>query len=260
MQRIYKYPKTYHLKGSGLSNQSKEKVPFSRIASRYLVVEEKVDGTNVAISFDSAGELQLQSRGHFLTGGITESHFSLFKQWAYGLQTELYLVLSDRYILYGEWLYAKHTVFYNALPHYFLEYDVLDTETGSFLSTRKRQSLLQELPIYSVPVLFSGTVESYSEITSLVGQSNYIKPGHLTELTNISKNLNLDPARTLTETDNSETMEGLYIKVEEDGIVKERYKYIREEFIQNILNSGGHWQDRKTIANQLVNNSNPSLN
>src|SRR5205807_2014548 len=32
--------------------------------------------------------------------------------------------LTDRYILYGEWLYAKHTVFYTDLPHYFLEFDI----------------------------------------------------------------------------------------------------------------------------------------
>jgi RNA ligase len=66
-------------------------------------------------------------------------------------------VLGDRYVLYGEWLYAKHTVFYNALPHYFLEYDVLDLHTQQFLSTQVRRVLLAALPIVSVPVLIDST-------------------------------------------------------------------------------------------------------
>ena len=51
-------------------------------------------------------------------------------------------VLGDRYILYGEWLYAKHTVFYNSLPHYFLEYDLLDRFPGQFLSIRCGETIV----------------------------------------------------------------------------------------------------------------------
>lgn len=32
----------------------------------------------------------------------------------------LFKVLGNRHILYGEWLYAKHSVYYDNLPHYFL--------------------------------------------------------------------------------------------------------------------------------------------
>jgi hypothetical protein len=34
--------------------------------------------------------------------------------------------------MYGEWLFAKHTYFYNNLPHYFMEVDVLDAQTSMF--------------------------------------------------------------------------------------------------------------------------------
>jgi len=44
-------------------------VPFSYIKGKYLVVEEKIDGANSAISFSENGELLLQSRGQYLTGG-----------------------------------------------------------------------------------------------------------------------------------------------------------------------------------------------
>jgi hypothetical protein len=47
-------------------------------------------------------------------------------------------------------------------------------------------------------------------------------------------------------------MEGLYIKWEEDGIVKERYKYVRSGFVQSIMDYGKHWTERKTIPNRLA--------
>jgi DNA-binding Lrp family transcriptional regulator len=49
----------------------------------------------------------------------------------------------------------------------------------------------------------------------------------------------------------SKLMEGLYIKWEEDGIVKGRYKYVRPNFVQTILSYGKHWLDRPSIPNRM---------
>ena len=247
---IYKYPRTYHLEGSGVPSKSK-RIPFSAIANRHLIVEEKMDGTNVGISFSPKGQILLQSRGHYLTQGVREKHFSLFKQWAYNLSEELLSVLGTRYILYGEWLYAKHTVFYNHLPHYFLEYDVLDLDKQEFLDTPLRQQLLKDLPIVSVPVLYNGKLNKYRKLKQFIGISNYIKEAHIENLKVLSQQLKLNLEVTIRETDNSNLMEGLYIKVEENGRVEERYKYIRGEFLNTIARSQGHWLDRPIIRNQL---------
>lgn len=48
-------------------------------------------------------------------------------------------MLGARYVMYGEWLYAKHTVYYDMLPHYFMEFDIYDKENGSFLGTAARR-------------------------------------------------------------------------------------------------------------------------
>ena len=61
----------------------------------------------------------------------------------------------------------------------------------------------------------------------------------------------LSVEQVLAETDASSTMEGLYIKVEENGIVTERMKYVRAEFLQRMLQSDSHWIDRPIIPNQL---------
>jgi hypothetical protein len=250
---VFKYPRTQHIEGSRLQigDEDLESVPFSEIAGQYLVIEEKVDGANAGISFSADGQMLLQSRGHYLTGGAREKHFNLFKQWAYSLSGKFWEVLGDRYIIYGEWLYAKHTVFYDRLPHYFLEYDVLDLENKQFLSTNKRQELLRNLPIVSVPILYTGTLTKQKELVSFLRRSHYMEDDRQTKLKQICEDKNIDWERTQKQTDLSDIMEGLYIKVETENLVKARYKYVRSSFLATMLNSDGHWLDRPIIPNLL---------
>ncbi len=253
MEQIHKYPRTYHIEGSRLQpgDEDLESVPFQTIASEYVVVEEKVDGANAAMSFSPDGQMQLQSRGHYLTGGEREKHFNLFKQWAYSHAATFWKVLGSRYVLYGEWLYAKHTVFYDSLPHYFLEYDVLDVEQQQFLSTQSRKELLAGLPLVSVPVLFAGQLRFYRQLLELVGRSHYIQPGHLERFRQACEERGLDVERSLKQTDPSSLMEGLYIKVEAGAIVTARYKYVRASFLTTVLQSDGHWLNRPIVPNLL---------
>jgi hypothetical protein len=248
-----KYPRTHHLRGSRLQpgDEDAHSTPFADIAGRYLFVEEKLDGANAGIRFDDAGKLLLQSRGHFLTGGEREKHFNLFKQWANVHAAALFAALCSRYIVYGEWLYAKHTIFYDRLPHYFLEFDVLDTRTDTFLSTDRRRELLAGTPLVPVPVLKRGPADSLDDLLALIGQSVYKSPEWHGRLTEIAAAHGVDFERAWSETDRSDLMEGLYIKVEENGAVVERYKYIRASFLTAVLDSGTHWLKRPIVPNQL---------
>ncbi len=251
---LVKYPRTPHLAGSRLQpgDEDLESVPFQKLAGRHLVIEEKVDGANAAISFDEKGNLWLQSRGHYLTGGPRERHFSLFKQWANRHAAAFWEVLGDRYTLYGEWVYARHTLFYTHLPHYFLEFDVLDREAGGFLSTSRRRDLLGSAPMESVPVLHEGTLQVPSSMTGMIGHSAYIEKGHLQTLREVCESRGLDPEQALRETDPEVLMEGLYVKIEENGQVVERLKFIRPSFLTAVQESGSHWLDRPIIPNQLA--------
>jgi hypothetical protein len=105
--------------------------------------------------------------------------------------------LGSRFILFGEWLYAKHTVFYDALPHYFLEYDVLDLEMQVFLSTKRRQQLLTGLPLVSVPVLFTGKMQSDKQLLGLLGKSHYQTPAYLDNFCQACQQQGLDVERSL---------------------------------------------------------------
>jgi hypothetical protein len=251
---MLKYPRTQHIEGSRLQpgDEDLDSVPFAELAGRHLVVEEKMDGANAAVRFDGAGALRLQSRGHYLQGGAREKHFDLFKQWASAHAEALHERLGDRFVLYGEWLYAKHTVFYDALPHYFLEFDVLDTADRSFLSTARRRELLVGAPVASVPVLHQGALRTHRELTALVGRSAYKTEAWKDRLRASAELRDVDPGRVLRETDPSDAMEGLYVKVEEDGRVQGRFKYVRHEFLTSVIDSGTHWLNRPIVPNELA--------
>ena len=251
---LKKYPRTPHVEGSRLQpgDEDLSQIPFGEIKGRHLVIEEKCDGANSAISFSSDGELLLQSRGHYLTGGYRERHFNFMKQWATVHRNALYETLGTKYIMYGEWMFAKHTVFYDALPHYFLEFDIRDRETGLFLDTPTRHALLENSPVVSVPVLGNGYFKAKEDVLALLGQSNYISGNQYQNLARAAVKLGLDPEKNRRETDLSGQMEGLYIKVEEDGRVVDRMKYVRAEFLQCVDFSETHWIDRPIIPNQLM--------
>ena len=223
MRGIVKYPRTPHLDGSRVQPGDEDLgiVGISDLEGLPLVIEEKLDGSNSGISFDDDGTLVLQSRGHVLTGGPRERQFDLFKRWASTYRDSLWRILGNRYLMYGEWLYARHTIAYDELPHYFLEFDILDRETGSFLSTDRRHALLAGSPVQSVPVLARSPVPVWEKLL------------------------------TRSRCSSSELMEGLYVKWEADGHVRGRYKYVRRGFLQAVADSETHWMDRPIEPNRL---------
>lgn len=218
----------------------------------HIVVEEKVDGANCGIGFDEHGRLLLQSRGHFLVGGQRERHFDMLKSWVTSLQDQLWQILGARYLVYGEWMYAKHTIFYDLLPHFFLEFDVLDKAEGVFLSTNERQNLLGNLPICSVQVMKSGRFSRNQDLTELIRGSNYKSRNWLTNLKKVAERESLNIERTLKQSDLSDLMEGLYIKVENSGTVQGRFKYVRRDFQMRVAGSDSHWQARPILPNSLA--------
>lgn len=254
MDGIFKYPRTHHIEGSRLQagDEDLKSVKFEFIKDKYIVIEEKVDGANAGISFDENGKLLLQSRGHFLNGGYGEKQFSLFKLWANTNKYELERILGDRYVMYGEWLYAKHTVFYDELTHYFMEFDIYDKVENKFLSTKKRREIINGHDfITSVLVLYEGKLNKLKELTSFLGKSNFKSENCKEVLRKQCDELKLSYDIAVKQTDISDLMEGLYIKVENKDEVIDRFKYVRSSFLNTILDSETHWVNRPIIPNKL---------
>ncbi|WP_421983423.1 RNA ligase family protein [Roseibium sp.] len=250
---LMKYPRTRHLEGSRLqSGDLGDDKPLAELVGHPLVVEEKIDGANCAISFSDAGDVRLQSRGHFLTGGYRERHFDLLKTWSSVHANSLREVLGSRYIMYGEWLYAKHTSFYDALPHYFLEFDLFDKEDGHFLSTAQRRQILGGLPVMPVPVLHEGDLPSHRHVDALVTTSLYKSADWRQALMQAAEASGNRPEMVERQTEDTDLSEGLYIKLEDGTSVIDRFKYVRAGFIQTLTEADSHWHSRPILPNQLA--------
>jgi RNA ligase len=229
-----KYPRTPHLFGSTGTPDDKhlgERESSTFGADESLIVEEKLDGTNVGIHFAMNGQLVLQCRGHLITSGM-HLQYDLFKRWTVVKRPILEERLQDRYILFGEWLYARHSVHYRQLPHYFFEFDIYDKDAAEFLSLQRRLELVDGTGIQTVPVVHTGALGK-AELASLIGPSRF--------------DSQFDNPTT-HRTDN--LMEGLYLRTELNGVVAGRAKFVRPEFIERVKQSE-HWQHQAMVPNLL---------
>lgn len=230
-----KYPRTPHLFGSRGTEDDKhlgQVESAELLADPSLVVEEKLDGTNVGIHFTAAGRMALQCRGHEITQGM-HPQYDLFKQWTTVKRPVLEAMLSDRFILFGEWLYARHSLHYRRLPHYFFEFDIHDKLVGTFLDLEARLGMLDGTGIVTVPVVHRGALGE-QELRALIAPSRF-------------ESVFTDPVTGREDA----LMEGLYLRTEGGGHVTRRAKLVRPEFVEAIKRSE-HWQHQAVVPNLLA--------
>ncbi|WP_339744092.1 RNA ligase family protein [uncultured Rubinisphaera sp.] len=230
-----KYPRTPHLFGSKGTDDDKhlnEVESLCFLADDSLIVEEKIDGTNVGIHFLESGEMVLQCRGHLITEGM-HPQYDLFKQWAAVKRNMLEQKLENRFILFGEWVFARHSILYRNLTHYFFEFDIYDKQRQLFLDLTQRLAMLADTGIETVPIIYTGSLKR-DELDDLIGPSRFDSQFE-------------NPATN----QNDNLMEGLYLRTEAEGAVTGRAKYVRPEFVEKIKQST-HWQHQQMVPNLLA--------
>lgn len=211
-KNFVKFPKTKWLplgkKPCGGEHCLNEKA-LEQLFSKEVRISEKLDGANVGISFID-DELRLQKRGGFIE---TREHpqYQAFRQWIYERYDKFSRLENDT-VIFGEWLYAKHSIYYNRLPNYFFMFDVW--KEGKFLTVPEWDELADRLDLYTVPFIFHGKL-SVGDIPDLIKKSKY----------------------------SDEFMEGIVVRNEDL-----RGKYVRPDFICG----DEHWSKRKIIRNLIV--------
>lgn len=132
---FYKFPRTPILALHGDQSFRGEHILSFEDAQEFLkhkiIIEEKIDGANLGISFDTDGNIKLQNRGDYLIEPL-HGQWKVLPEWLVVHDAELFDILTDKYILFGEWCYAKHSIFYSKLPDYFVAFDIFDKENEKF--------------------------------------------------------------------------------------------------------------------------------
>jgi hypothetical protein len=154
--------------------------------------------------------------------------------------------LGTDYLLYGEWCYAKHRAFYDALPDLLLAFDVLDHKSNRFLTTPERDAVFSSLGVITVPRLWTGAFGKAPAFASLLGPSR-CKTSAWREA--LAREAQRSGAKDLmSDMDDSDWMEGVYVRVEDERGVVARMKLHRPGFDKVRSDD---WRRRPLIRNVL---------
>jgi ATP-dependent RNA circularization protein (DNA/RNA ligase family) len=186
-----------------------------------IVIEEKVDGANVGISFDINETLCVQNRGNFITPG-SHPQFDPLWEWVYSRVHLFQPLLNNQYILFGEWCYFKHSIFYSSLPDWFIGIDIFDIQGNNFLNTENRNILFAKLDVIPVPK---------------IAHDHFLKSQLMNMLSNEQSKLGGD------------NLEGLYIRLEDQYGLLNRAKIVQAGFVQNI---DLHWSKKASQKNEIM--------
>lgn len=224
---FYKFPRTRHLLNLGAATRDdlilsdKDVSDFLNRTGEKIVVEEKVDGANLGISVDPVTyQMRVQNRGHFVNAS-THKQFCQLDKWLADHQSALWKLLGETgYVLFGEWLYAKHSIHYTMLPDVFLAFDLYDPASKTFFSRRR---LLQTL---------------YGTDIHIVREMQYTSTTSLRDMATTSLSAYYDGP-----------VEGIYIRKENEEWLCERAKIVRAGFTNSIVD---HWTRATMIRNTML--------
>ena len=183
---IFKFPRTRHLFDAGgkgvsrddlLMDEGEEQLFYSpgpsskrggpRKPQQLVAIEEKVDGANLGISIGGDFEIRVQNRSHFVNSK-THKQFSTLGAWVEAHSASLFQILEpERHVLFGEWLYAKHSIYYTGLPGNFMAFDLYDQEVGRFFSWRERNRRLEGTGIPVVRQIAETSLSGRKEVSFL---------------------------------------------------------------------------------------------
>ncbi|PSK46384.1 hypothetical protein B9Z65_5352 [Elsinoe australis] len=190
-----------------------------------LVIEEKVDGANMGVSFDSKGKVRVQNRSHWVCAGDGAQWKGLQAWVDKYLEALRGLLLRDeemweRFVLYGEWCVARHSIHYTDLPGQFVAFDLFDRVQGSFVAREVLGRALEGSGIEQVPLVMVAEAGKEVDWKALMGTRSRFYEG---------------------------PVEGVYVRVEDRERRRTvwRGKVVRGDF----LSGDKHWSKQEIVYN-----------
>lgn len=229
---LFKFPRTPHIANLGAATRGDKLLSASDVtlligAGHEVFASEKVDGAQLGFSIGYDGRVVVQNRGHVVDSAY-HPQFKPLDKWIAKHMSDLWQVLQadehpGRFILFGEWLYARHSVPYASLPDLFLAFDLYDREEGAFLAFDAMVDRLAPTTIHPVPLLHRGPIKGMDGLKALVtGKSAY----------------------------GDGPREGVVVKLCRDGKVALRGKLVNAGFLEGL--SAGRWNRGGVVPNTLT--------
>lgn len=221
-----KFIRTRHLLDLGSATRDDLVVSREDLHTRFntpVIVEEKVDGANIGFSL-SNDEIRVQNRSHYISSS-DQAQFAKLDMWLERRAGSLRRVLGrdpavqERYVLYGEWLAATHSIPYDRLSDYFLAFDLYDRVQDRFAGRDELRGLLSGSGIKVVPEIYRGVLEGEEMLLGFLERESMFASGV--------------------------RVEGVVVRWEESG---ERGKVVRSDFIEG----GRHWSKNEYRKNGLA--------
>jgi ATP-dependent RNA circularization protein (DNA/RNA ligase family) len=221
---FFRFPHTPHLAwlGEGIPRDDKVLSPVEAesFLAYEVIVEEKLDGANMGISFSPEGEVRVQNRGQYLQLPM-RGQFEKLHGWLRTRVDLLFDVLGEDLILFGEWCAARHSIGYERLPDWFVVFDLYDRKSQKFWSTNRRNNVAAQLDSPVVPRLLHGQISLKSLKEFVQAQPSAFREGPL---------------------------EGVVVRRESADWLESRAKLVRPDFVQAIAE---HWSHRRIEWNKL---------
>lgn len=191
-----------------------------------LVIEEKIDGANLGIFLDEDDNIIIQNRSHYINPEY-HKQFSTINKWKFLHDEEIRQILGNNpWIIYGEWVVAKHSIHYTKLPDKFILFDIYDRSSDTFFSRKKVEELIKGTSLKQIRLVEEGKFN----LNKLL---KFVDPK-----TEESKSVYYDGP-----------MEGIYVRAfNDDSTLKYRGKIVRKDFIQE----DNHWSSYEIVKNTIL--------
>lgn len=141
-----------------------------------VLVEEKLDGSQVGVASAGDGEVPIiRNKNHILVKGYGRKLTNAKKQyaplwnWVYDRAASfaaLTALCGELVGVYGEWLYAEHTLRYDLAPDDFVAYQIYQPSLGAFVDAYRARELLGAAG-FAQPELLATRVDGYAQLAAL---------------------------------------------------------------------------------------------
>ncbi len=214
---VVKFPKIPHLPWSESSTEDDRTLNpeecLRNFTDQYVIVTEKMDGENITLYHDYIHARSPEPLNSHPSHSYMKLFYDIVKNYIpYGIR------------ITGEYLFAKHSIYYTDLPSYFMVFSVADEE--EYFAWHEVMYFCDKLNLVAVPTIYMGMFDR-----------DRIHEAWLNYKPDVEK-------------------EGYVVRVYESFKTKEFPNKIAKFVRKGHVSSTTHWSEEKLIRNKLSTDHN----